>query len=535
MIRFRMALLPAMAFTTIMFASQVTRAQVVALGSANSRDEAEVTDPLPYGVWTSVDSDDRKKRKDVMRLKVYPQAAPVPALSYRLVPDPADRTSGNSAPLYMKAMGFMEQTNARLALVEMQRKWREAAADDEQSGADYPPDTWRETPPEDLPLDEVKKYLNLLSFQEAFLFDAARRKNYSQERAMELEDNPIGYLLPEVQQMRELARQQSVRLRFAIAENRIDDAVEIVGQVLAMANHISQDDFMVSGLVGVAIEGIATSQGLALSQHPDTPNLYWAIAACPKPMIDLSAAIEFERKLLTRQFPSLLEVDETVKSKEYWADFTASLVPKWKEFAKTMNQWNQRSPLPDNLDQFQMAMKIASQYDSARRFLTEVAGMESDQLDKYPSAQIVFLALKKYHAIATDEETLRFHIPFSSQSKFKQPSIRKQWRDELGWIAEVSESLLFAGEQIHAAATREKQRLALWQTVEAIRMTAAANEGRAPASLTDLVVPAPLDPVTDEPFEYSANDQTITVTGARVGGQHFRLIVELANIEKEQN
>ncbi len=512
-------------------------AQQLAIGQSPSDDDTSAKAPAaPYADWTMLEDDKPGERMQIMRLKVYPKAAPVPLLRHRLIPDPAERTDGNAAPAYLKAMGFVEQTNARIALHKMQQKWLDEA--NEQQGPDNEmprPDSWREMPPESLPLAEVKRYLDLIAFQEPLLFDAARRKNYSQDRAMEREPNPIAYLLPEVQQMRELTRQQIVRLRYAIAQGRIDDAVEIMGQMLAIANHIGQDEFLVSYLVGVAIQGMATTEGLGLSQHPDTPNLYWAIAACPNPLVDISNAIETERLFLIRQFPMFGEVNETVRSKGYWADFVERILPSWNEFTSQMNSW-QPTPLPQNLDSFQFATIIATQYEPARRFLNEVCGMSNEQLDKYPTTQIVFLAMVKYHAIATDEATAMFHLPFSDRQKLTQLSVSEQWGPKLGWIAESLEIVtLSAGLQIHQALTRTKQWTALWQTVEALRMTAASNGGKAPTSLDKLVVPAPFDPVTGKPFEYAVNKQTATVTGAVVNNSRYQLIIEIAKPNKEKN
>ena len=513
------------AIAALMFMHQV------ALGDDNDA----AAKPTPYGVWTTVDANDSSKRMQVMRLKVYPQAAPVPALRHRLIPAPADRTDGNSALFYLKAMGFVEQTNARIALRKMERKWIDEATVEQQGSGDYPPHNWSDMSPDSLPIDQVKSYLELISFQEPLLYDAARRKNYSQDRAMERESNPIDYLLPEVQQMRELVRQQVVRLRYAVAEDRVDDAVEMVGQMLAMANHVGGDEFLVACLTGVSHEGIAIEQGLALSQHPNTPNLYWAIAACPQPMIDFSQAMESERQSFIRQFPLLKEVDQRVRPEGFWSDFSERMIPQWNKFATQWNAWNPRANLPENVDQFQLAWRIATQYESARQFLTDACGMQDEQLDRYPKTQVVFLAMVKYHAIAADESILPFYLSHESQQNWSNPSDSKRWRSELGWIAEASETTLLRGDQFVAAVTRGEQLLALWQIVEAIRMTASSNGGQPPTSLDDLVVPAPLDPVANKPFEYSVDGQTITVTGVRIRGTHYQLIIELAKSKQEEN
>ena len=490
---------------------------------------------VKYGVWEDADDPDSDRTMDVMRLKLHPQAAPVPALKHRLIPDPNDRTDGNSAMFYLKSMGFVEQYNAREQLHKMQQKWLQESRDSEEVTQDFAPNIWFDMPTSELPLDQVKEYLDLIAFQESFLYDAARRKNYSQDRSMEKVDNPIAYLLPEVQQMRELARQQIVRLRYALAQHRIDDAVEILGQMVTMANHLGRDEFLVSSLVAVAVEGIAVQQGLMLAQQSDAPNLYWAIAALPDPLVDLSAAIESERNLFSRQFPALKKVDETVRNDAYWAAFVEEILPQWNRYAELTNGWSGVIDLPINVDKFQMAGNIATQYESARRFLSEVSALPDEQLDQYSTTQTVFLALVKYQAIAMDEETVAFYLPFWSQQRAEVSSIRERWRDELGWVAGVSELLLFGGETVRSAVTRTDQWLSLWQTVEAIRMTAAVNDAELPSSLSDLTVPAPLDPVCNRPFSYVVDGQTATITGERVGGSRYQIIIEMVKSKSEEN
>jgi len=508
--------------------------QDIAIGQ-NSDDENTATAPIKYGVWENADDPDSHGSMQMMRLKVHPQAAPVPALKHRLIPDPADRTEGNSAMFYLQAMGFNEQFNARKQLHEMQQKWGQEARDSEGITDGFPPNIWFDMPTSELPLDDVKAYLDLIAFQEHFLYDAARRKNYSQDRAMEKEANPIAYTLPEVQQMRELARQQIVRLRYAVAQQRIDDAVEILGQMIAMANHVGEDQFFVSSLVAVAIEGIAVQQGFFFSQQADAPNLYWAIAACPDPLIDLSSSIEFERNFLLRQFPILAEVDETARSDRYWTDFVDEISPQWNELAKQMNSWGGGGNFPENVDRFQMASNIGTHYESARDFLSEVSNMPNQQLDKYSTTQTVFLAIVKHHAIVMDDATVEFYLPQWSPQRSEVEANHKRWRNELGWIAEVSEVFLPATKQIRLALTRAKQWLSLWQIVEAIRMTASESDGTMPLSLDELSVPAPLDPVTGRPFSYVANGQTTTITGQRVGGSRYQLVVEMVKSKTEES
>jgi glutathione S-transferase len=61
-------------------------------------------------------------------------------------------------------------------------------------------------------------------------------------------------------------------------------------------------------------------------------------------------------------------------------------------------------------------------------------------------------------------------------------------------------------QKVRRAQGRLEQRIALLRHVEAIRMYAAAHEGKVPPKLSDVDVPLPLDPFTGKPFRYEVID-----------------------------
>lgn len=528
----------------------ITLALLVVIGCSTSIATAQVvaalrapkkpadSDAEKYGVWTEV-KDEAGENRQQMRLRVYPKAASVPAFKHRLIPAASERVDGNSALFYLKAIGFFEQRNAREQLTKLERKWRDEATEEARDGGDYPPYTWHDAAPESLPMDEVRQYLKLLSFQPEFLYDAARRTRFEHDRAIERETNPMGYLLPSIQQHREIARIQTVRCRFAIAEGRIDDAVEVVGQMMALGRHLGTDEFLVSCLVGAAVHGIGVKNGLVLSQHPDTPNLYWAIAACPEPAIDLSRAFAMERNFLMLQFPIFKEVTEAIRPPEFWVSFL-------QRFTKFGNEYNQLygEELKLEWDPFHAATVIAKDYPTARDFLHEVVGMSEQQLDQYPKAQVVFLAIVKYYELAQDEGLKQIVVPFVSRSKDDESELIKRWSSRFcpnpGQLI-LSKSFLPIGElfvpatrQVIEAKTRVDQQQNLWQTVEALRMTAAENGGKFPDSLDQLVVPAPLDPATNLPFKYEHDGGVAIVRAKKIGWQAYEIKLELANQDDQK-
>jgi hypothetical protein len=485
-----------------------------------------------YGVWNRKKNAAGKQIRQ-MRLRVYPKAAPVPAFRHRLIPAAKDRVDGNAALFYLKAMGFFEQSNAKEQLTKLQRKWRDEFNDEQRDDGNYPPYTWLDAAPESLPKEKVKQYLDLLSFQPSFLYDAARRTRFEHDRALEREKNPIGYLLPSIQSHRELARVQTVRCRFAISEGRIDDAIEIVGQMMALGRHLGNDEFFVSCLVGAAVHGIGVDTGLVLSQQSETPNLYWALAACRAPAIDLSKALARERDMLYLQLPILKEVTEEVRPVEFWVDFTKGFMTARNELAITIEQIFMDGKIPP-WNHFDAVTQIAKDYPDAREFLNQVVGLSDKKLDKYSKAQVVFLAVVKYYELAQDDALKHFVVPFSSLPKVDIPTPLEQWgtrfevNDRTSYLA-IGQLLIPATRQVVRATARTDQRKNLWQTVEALRMTAAENGDEFPQTLEKLVVPAPLDPATNRPFVYEFAGGVATIRAARISGVELEIKLEIAN------
>ena len=512
------------------------------LNSRAVAQESDATKSEPakkYGVWEVV-KDDSGKHNIRMHLRVHPAAAPRPAFKHRLVPAAKERVDGNSALFYLKAMGFFEQGNAREALTKLERKWREEATDEDGNVGEHAPHMWADAAPESLPMEQVKEYLDLLQFQPEFLYDAARRTRFEHDRAIEREADPIGYLLPSIQQHRNLARVQNVRCRYAIAEGRINDAIEIVGQMMTMGRHLGSDEFMVTCLVGVAIHGIGLETGFELSQHPETPNLYWAIAASPTPAINLNRAFAFEREFLYLQIPMLKEVTEEVRSPDFWASFTKRFIKGYNNLIEVSDSWSDTEF--EKLDHFQLATSIAKDYPAAREFLKEFIGLSDTQLDKYPKAQVVFLATVNYYDFAHDEAMKQLVMPSSSRDRQGESELLATWRKRfVASEAGSSKSLLLFGDilvpasyVVLAAADRIDQQQNLWQTVEALRMTAAENGGVFPKSLEQLCVPAPLDPLTNRPFEYELEGGVATLRGARGRRLKYEIHLELVNQNQQE-
>lgn len=465
-----------------------------------------------------------------LEMVVSPKAEARPALKHNLIPDDFDLQEGNAAIFYLKAMGFLEQNHARDQLSEALKKMRKLGEEKGNNPNDLPPYSWLEMPIKDLPLEEVKQYLRLTSFQPRDLAEAARRRSFSMDRNIRQESNPVGVLLPEIQSMRELARNQSLRCRVAIAEGRVDDALAILGQQYAMAKHLGTDEFLVSSLVGASIAGIAYGDALHLLQLPTTPNLYWAFASLPNPIVDFRRSLAYERQFLFEQVKVLREVDVVPRNAGYWQDFIERMLPQINGLDFLLD-----GALPKDAEVYRAVLiaTIAAGYPGAKRYLIDDVGMDREKVDSYSTAQTFFLAMKRFYEQTRDDQVKWNSIPFAQASANSQyKSLDEGMRADsqrIGWCSVPTTMFLASFSAVRTAESRTQQTITMLQTVEAIRMHGAQSGGKLPASLQSLSIPVPADPFTGKPLLYELSGDKAILTGHRMPGIQYRVILRFAN------
>ena len=228
-----------------------------------------------------------------------PAAAPTPALKYRLLPEHDTMVPGNAAVFYHRAIEMFQERSQRTAPNKPQGK---STVADEQAVAD-----WITGPLLSIPRDQARQTLDAYraALHETRL--AGRRQTCNWE--FDSRQEGVGLLIPEIQQMRSLARLVALQARIAVLDRKTDEAIEWLQTGYAMSRHISQGPFLIQGMVGMALTAVMARPLEDLIQAPGTPSLYWALADRPHPFIDLSAAFEGERLLLEREIPQLRELD----------------------------------------------------------------------------------------------------------------------------------------------------------------------------------------------------------------------------------
>jgi len=453
---------------------------------------------------------------ETVKLTIHPKEEAKPSLKIQLLPDPTEQLDGNAAVFYLKAMGFLEQDVARSQIREILKKGAEQAKATGKNPLDFPPYSYLEMHPRDYPKEEIHKYLGLLSFQVPSLREARRLRDFSMHRNIHLSDNPIGYLLPEMQSIRELARNQSIRCRLAIAEDRIGDAIEVIGQQVTMSRHIGMDDFLVSYLVGSAALRIALDDTMLLLEHAECPNLYWAFAQLPDPLLSPERCLAVERQFLNMQVPRLKDIDTTLRSPEYWTDFVADFA----EQTSVIDRYNDGSEMVViSKDQGEQRFKsiqksIEENAPQAKEYLLSRGILAKDSIESFAKEHLVFLAMKDCYEVNRDEHFKWFSLPYEvARERFAIANRKmKQDREQFGWFTGVASGLLPAIDSFHQAVTRTRLRIALIQAIEAIRMAGGENGGKLIDSLNEAPVPVPNDPFTGKAFSYQVIGDTAVLS-----------------------
>ncbi|MFZ5830086.1 MAG: hypothetical protein ACOY3P_08360, partial [Planctomycetota bacterium] len=459
----RVLLLVSLVLTLLFVPSRGFSAEAVTLNALSGDLPAEA---YKEGAWLVERSEPGGIQVRTLELTLHPQPEPQPALKYRLVPDDFDMIEGNAAIFYLKAIGFLEQDDARAALRDFAVAARERARREGKPEDELGPFAWDTMTPEELPLKEVKDYLILTSHQPYFVQEASRRRSFNLERNLRDVDNPIAYPLPEVQSLRQLARMQSLRCKVALAEERLDDALAILGQQYAMARHLAQDEIVITQLIAIAIAGIAWNDALQFVQQPGAPNLYWAFAALPRPPVDVRHAMALERQLVLLQLTAIREVDETPRPAEYWQEFLDRFYAQFRVLSQLTGTIS--SPRDDpEVARAAIVAYIAAAYPAAKRYLIEDLGLPREKVEAYPTAQVVFLAMIRYHERARDDLFKWTYLPFwqqwANQESRESNRASRALAERLGWAGILSESLIGSPRNVLVAAARAEQQVALIQ------------------------------------------------------------------------
>jgi hypothetical protein len=414
-------------------------------------------------------------------LILHPAAAPSPALKCALLPEVRDTIPGNAVVHYRQAVKNMKQ--------------------DLPPRGDWEPtvDQWLAAPLKDLPREEVGKFLKQCetTFREAEA--GARSENCDWGLTERLRKMGISTLLPDVHEMRAVAVLLQLRIRYELATGHTDKAVGTLRVGFALARHVADQPSLICALVGVAVARLMENRLEELIQQSDAPNLYWSLTDLPRPFIDMRRPMQGERVVVYGTFPGMAEAAADLNAKPFTPEQVEKAISMLR-FLKDPNNDVQRLT-----NDAAMALQVAAHHEAAKKILIN-QGRPKELVDAMPHFQVALLVALQQYDEWFDESLKWRNLPFwESQAEMTKAAKRiDAMRDDRNSPAlGIARLLLPAVQKILSASVRIDRRIAALRCVEAVRLYAAAHDGKLPSSLGAIKdAPTPLDPVTGKAFDY---------------------------------
>jgi hypothetical protein len=451
------------------------------------------------GELTVIEDADGQQGLTVFKMTVTPAAEPVPALKHRLTLRERELKPGNAATHYSRAFpeggveSIWQRLNKEYGDEELQQWYGQAL------------------PLNQLPLEKARKAA--LSFQDiidSFVTPGSERLDCDWGHGIitELRGPDIyGFRLPEIQSMRAISRGLMLAARVAVADRDYTQAINLLRMNYRLGENVAKSPFIVSGLVGLAVCSMGNAEAVELIAAPDSPNLYWALAELPRPLVDLRTSIRHELSFNVAIFP-FMDSPETAKhSPEQWAQLLAEGFIGLQQLSAS----GSAHPDPDAARVAVAGLGILA-YPAAKQRLVD-SGMEVAAVDAMPVGQVLAIdSAREFRRIA-DQMEKWWYVP-TAQLKgvaLDSEDFRGGSSLEGNFAKAAAQIMLPALLLVRNAEVRLEWQLNALQTIEAIRMHA-AKTGKLPASLAEITaVPLPLNPTTDKPYQYRLDGETAII------------------------
>lgn len=409
---------------------------------------------------------------------------PSPALQIQFVPEFIDQVPGNAALVLQRALILMNSTTG-------DETKHSSIAD------------WLDLPPSSLLQEEgVQAALNQfhLVFQE--IEKASRRETCSWE--LPIREETVGLLLPDLIGHRNIARALALKIRLAIANNNIDEALEGIRTGLTYARQIGGGQTLIHGLVGLAMANLFLDQVKELIQLPDAPNLYWALTTLPSPPIDPITAFQGEFNMPELLIGGLRDAEIPNNSTRHWRNLFLQSLDAMEELVGLKGMGTSEEPgLEDSLKQLIVAGIVMMEYPPSRDRLIG-RGRAEEEIASLPVGQVVAVDVLHTYRVARDGLYKWLNLPYWQAHPYLQARLKGKGQEvSRGSLGTLVAQILPAISHARLRFADLERDVAFLKVVEALRMHAAINDNALPNSLDEVfVVPLPVDPLTGVLFNY---------------------------------
>lgn len=447
---------------------------------------------------TATRSNDLEERQDFLgdrgtlyTMTIAPAAEPKPAFKYRLIVPQHKTIPGNAVTHYLRSFGEGS----------LSRPW-DALADD--FGYETV-DSWYdlETPVGDIPIEGLK---NASSAFDSYVNNYIRRATKCRDAdwGLAVEDlKPIeffSFMAPSLQQTRQIARVLMLRNRLAIIERRYEDSIEHIGMIYQLGDNVNEFGTAVACLVAASQVGMANDCMVELISSPNSPNMYWALAELPRPVLNIRRALRCESSVSQRLFPELDDIETGEYSEEEWNRRLTSAIDTAKEFQARLSSAYDNEP-PRQMQSQSMAMAAGLiGYSSAKQRLLE-SGLEAKRVNEMCVSQVLLIDFKRDLDYFSHECEKAVHTPTKDLDGFEDRI------DELLASSLTRPGAFFVSQLSNPVAAIRQVGSSLQVGVDSLMVIEAirhhvATHGTLPESLEDLELPVRKNAFTGKPFGY---------------------------------
>lgn len=431
-----------------------------------------------------------------------------PALKYRLLPNRLSREPGNAAPSYYRALHQLNH-HAEDDLKESNECSRFELM--------LRPHASKQERAEAVGVDRVRTSVAKFADVFSLLQTAVTREHCDWEidfRGMDgIETTRIP--LQDFYEFRKLARLIQQKARVAIVDKDYAEAFRMIQMGFQLGRDVAKCPLIVSGLIGIAISIEMQVLVMEVIAQPDSPNLYWALATIPRPLIDLSPSLEEELNLALK-FPILRDAEHSHMADEWKQMLNQSL--------QYLHEIQGKSAAIEPSSGTNESKPAAA--ESVETFVSREVGRARNELRMLGYVPEQIAAMSDIQAIAVHDAALVRHKRDNALKimyvPYPQVAGLLNWANDRNQIAANGQDLSQLKESIKlfetlhpsvrqalVASIRLDRLLVRSQVVEAIRMHAAATDGTFPTSLSEVkIVPIPIDPITGKEIPYHLEDET---------------------------
>jgi hypothetical protein len=428
-------------------------------------------------------------------IAVDPAAAPVPALQYRLLPSSADLNPGDAAPVYLRAR---YQTPDAL--------WAEI-------NPNYL--KWRDLPLDQFPAAEARKFVDQFAGQLEQIEFAAHRQTCTWNYTVpEQRRDVIALAQDDIQGMRRWLWVLRIKARVEIAEKDFDRAIRTIETGLAFSRHIAEGPSLIHGLMGLGGVRLMLGECEELIAQPGAPNLYWALTALPRPLVDFRRKVEFERKLFENMIPELVEAESgTPRTPAEWSALLSRLHAGMVRWIRRYSDGSVSTL--NSFATWDVARLKAESLPAARAYLKTRPDVDDKRIPEMSDDQVVALYVSGRHRELWDEFFVAGYLPLRDAIPQLAAAAERMQAEKSVPLA-LFVTMTPALQAVMTSSLNTERLVSALQTIEALRLHAAAHGGKLPESLGEITeVPIPRDPATDEPFIYRAADDAAILHGLR--------------------